>query len=56
MFLKSDYLDIKFAPNSAILPYKNNEDNVMTVPVQWTPRTVGPFNEQIEFLVNGKHK
>lgn len=40
-FVKRDSLDLKLAPNSSVLPYRNLEENAMVVPIHWTPRVSG---------------
>ena len=50
-FKKNEFLDIKLAPSQSILPYNDNKDNVLNVPVLLNLRQLGKFNETIEFVV-----
>ena len=55
-FLKNEYLKIKLAPSQSVLPYKDNEKNIISVPVFLNLRKLGKFNEKIEFIINNNHK
>ena len=55
-FEKNDHLNIKMVASQSILPYNNNKNNILKVPVLLNLRKLGKFSENLEFIVNGNHK
>lgn len=56
LFEKTSYLDVQLAPGQVILPSTKPNENVLKVPVVFTPRELSKYQETVEFDINGLHK
>ena len=56
LYEKSAYLDIQLAPGQVILPSLKGKENILQVPVVFTPRDIQKYDETVTFDINGLHK
>jgi len=54
-FEKTNYLDIQLANGQVLLPYNNN-NNILKVPIVFTPRDIMKYEETIQLDINNLHK
>jgi len=56
LFERTSYLDVQLAPGQVILPSTKPNENVLKVPIVFTPRELTKYHETVEFDINGLHK
>ena len=56
LFERTNYLDIQLAPGQVILPSTRPNENILKVPILFTPREFNKYQETVEFDINGLHK
>jgi len=54
-FEKTNYLDIQLANGQVLLPFNNN-NNILKVPIVFTPRDIMKYEETIQLDINNLHK
>jgi hydrocephalus-inducing protein len=55
-FEKTQYLDVQLAPGQVLLPFSMGKDNILKIPITFTPRDNIKYSEIIQFDINGLHK
>lgn len=56
LFEKTSYLDVQLAPGQVILPSTKPGENILKVPIVFSPREMIKYQETVEFDINGLHK
>ena len=56
LFEKTPYLDVQLAPGQVLLPSNKFEENILEVPIIFTPREIRNYEEKVTFDINNLHK